>query len=116
MRATLSRWAGRLWLTSSTASSPCRRGEEAVLFGRQPDRLASQDFLDAVSDAKRDQHKALRMHDPDRDSDGFVRRRFDDYTTSGPSLASFRGIELTPPQWEEQSVNAPKDEEKEKKK
>ncbi|KAL2022462.1 hypothetical protein VTK56DRAFT_5291 [Thermocarpiscus australiensis] len=54
-------------------------------------------FLDAVDYANRDYDRALRMHDPDKDSGEFVRRRFDD---DFPSVATeyLQLIELTPPQ------------------
>jgi hypothetical protein len=52
-------------------------GEESLLFGEKPDFVMNQDFLDAVDDANRDYDRALRMHDPDKDSEEFVRNRFD---------------------------------------
>jgi hypothetical protein len=72
-------------------------GEEAVLFGRQPDHVESQAFLDAVADAKREYYRDERMHDLDEDSDEFVRPRFDDYESTDPSIESFRGVEQIPP-------------------
>ena len=53
-------------------------GEESLLFGPKSTFVIDQAFVDAVDDAKRDHGKALRMHDPDKDSEEFVRHRFDD--------------------------------------
>ncbi|KAK4033776.1 hypothetical protein C8A01DRAFT_49694 [Parachaetomium inaequale] len=53
-------------------------GEESLLFGPSPDFAIGQDFVDAIDDANRDYDRALRMHDPDKDSEEFVRHRFDD--------------------------------------
>ena len=72
-------------------------GEEGVLFGRQPDHVESQGFLDAVADAKREFYRDVRMHDMDEDSDEFLRPRFDDYEPADPPIESFRGVEQMPP-------------------
>lgn len=54
-------------------------GEERLLFGLPPafDR-SSQAFRDAVDDANKNYERALRMHDPEKDSEEFRRRRFED--------------------------------------
>jgi hypothetical protein len=73
-------------------------GDEAVLFGPRPDHVVNQAFLDAVTDANREYFKEeIPLHDPDGDSDEFVRRRFDGHHSSAPSLSGFRRVELTPP-------------------
>jgi hypothetical protein len=53
-------------------------GEESLLFGPKSTFVVDQAFVDAVDDAKRDYDRALRMHDPEKDSEEFVRHRFDD--------------------------------------
>lgn len=72
-------------------------GEELLLFGRAPDFVMDQAFLDAVEDANRDYERALRMHDPDKDSPEFLRRRFDDDFRS-VSIEAHRGVEVSRPQ------------------
>lgn len=60
-------------------------GEESLLFGGSPDFVITQDFIDAISDANRDYDRALRMHDPDKDSEEFSRHRFgDDFLSVTP--------------------------------
>jgi hypothetical protein len=53
-------------------------GDESLLFSRSPDFVLNQDLIDSIDDANRDYDRALRMHDPDKDSEEFVRHRFDD--------------------------------------
>lgn len=53
-------------------------GEESLLFSRSPDFALDQNFIDSIDDANRNYDRALRMHDPDKDSEEFVRHRFDD--------------------------------------
>ncbi|KAL2017281.1 hypothetical protein VTK56DRAFT_2350 [Thermocarpiscus australiensis] len=72
-------------------------GEESLLFGRSPDFVISEEFRDAIDDANRDYQRALRMHDPDKDSPEFVRHRFKDDFPS-VSAEDFQRVELTPPQ------------------
>lgn len=71
-------------------------GEESLLFGQQPDFAVNQDFLDAVDDANRDYDRALRMHDPDKDSEEFVRSRFDEDFPS-VSVDVQRNVEVAMP-------------------
>jgi hypothetical protein len=55
-------------------------GEESFLLGPKPEKATSRDFLDAVEDARRAYNRGEdeAMHDPDRDSDEFLRHRFAD--------------------------------------
>jgi hypothetical protein len=69
-------------------------GEESLLFGPSPDFLISQDFVDAIDDANRDYDRALHMHDPDKDSEEFVRHRFDDDFPS-VSVEAQRNVDAT---------------------
>jgi hypothetical protein len=62
-------------------------GEEKLLFGPPSQSLLNQDFVDAIDDANRDYDRALRMHDPDKDSEEFVRHRFDDDFASVSTVA-----------------------------
>ncbi len=74
-------------------------GEEGVLFGLRPDHVVNQAFLDAVTDANREYfNEEMPLHNPEGDSDEFVRGRFDDGNRSEPgSVSGFRRVELTPP-------------------
>ena len=69
-------------------------GEEKLLFGPPSQSLLNQDFVDAIDDANRDYDRALRMHDPDKDSEEFVRHRFDDDFAS-VSAAAQQNVETT---------------------
>lgn len=70
-------------------------GEEKLLFGPRPSQsLLDQNFVDAIDDANRDYDRALRMHDPDKDSEEFVRHRFDDDFAS-VSAAAQQNVETT---------------------
>ncbi|KAH6617150.1 hypothetical protein F5144DRAFT_384770 [Chaetomium tenue] len=69
-------------------------GEERLLFGPPSQSLLNQDFVDAIDDANRDYDRALRMHDPDKDSEEFVRQRFDDDFAS-VSAAAQHNVDTT---------------------
>ncbi|EAQ84801.1 predicted protein [Chaetomium globosum CBS 148.51] len=69
-------------------------GEERLLFGPPSQSLLNQDFIDAIDDANRDYDRALRMHDPDKDSEEFVRSRFDDDFAS-VSAAAQQNVDTT---------------------
>ena len=71
-------------------------GEEALLFGPQPDNVVNQDFLDAVEDVLDGFTMPPRMHDPDANSEEFNRHRFDDHARSDLSASDFGGIEVAP--------------------
>ncbi|KAK4186390.1 hypothetical protein QBC35DRAFT_501456 [Podospora australis] len=55
-------------------------GSEHLLFGSPstPGFAITREFIEAVDDANQDYQKALRMHDLDKDSEGFVAHRFAD--------------------------------------
>ncbi|KAL7620925.1 hypothetical protein AAE478_008236 [Parahypoxylon ruwenzoriense] len=50
--------------------------QETLLFGEKPDGVMTQSFLDAVDEAKHVRRETRGMHEPDRDSDEFLRHRF----------------------------------------
>ncbi|KAK5659647.1 hypothetical protein OQA88_855 [Cercophora sp. LCS_1] len=90
-------------------------GEESLLFGPQTEHVVSQSFLDAIDDAKRDYFRAEPMHDPDEDSEEFVRYRVQDRDPgvdddSDISISDFRGVEVAHPQKEDVIPDVPDEE------
>ncbi|KAG7286475.1 hypothetical protein NEMBOFW57_008786 [Staphylotrichum longicolle] len=75
-------------------------GEESLLFSRAPDFALDQNFIDSIDDANRDYDRALRMHDPDKDSEEFVRHRFDDDFPS-VSAGAQQNVEVALPKEED---------------
>ncbi|KAH6842685.1 hypothetical protein B0I37DRAFT_201563 [Chaetomium sp. MPI-CAGE-AT-0009] len=69
-------------------------GEESLLFSPPPQSVIDQDFVDAIDDANRNYDRALRMHDPDKDIEEFVRHRFDDDFAS-VSAGAQQNVETT---------------------
>lgn len=66
-------------------------GEEKLLFGGRPKFEVTEEFIDAVQDANWDYGRALRMHDPDKDDEEFLRHRFrDDFESV--SAEEFRNV------------------------
>jgi hypothetical protein len=71
-------------------------GEERMLFGQGPYFSMDQEFYDRIADANSAYSEALRMHDPDRNSEEFQRHRFDDQFTE-LSFEDFHNVEQLQP-------------------
>lgn len=71
-------------------------GEERMIFGQGPYFSMDQEFYDRIADANSAYSDALRMHDPEKDSDEFVRHRFDDQFTE-LSFKDFHNVEQLGP-------------------
>ncbi|KAK3187449.1 hypothetical protein K4F52_003795 [Lecanicillium sp. MT-2017a] len=71
-------------------------GEERMIFGQGPYFSMDQELYDRIADANSAYSEALRMHDPEKDSDEFARHRFDDQFTE-LSFKDFHNVEQLGP-------------------